>query len=383
MTRPLSPAPLAGLLALLLAGPLRAQAPDPKPPAPAEGDRDGTKVEVELPGGTLEVAAIDLVRAGVQTVGGMLVVDSQIDPIHIKLSLTSVDGPVTLTWGAIKSILDFYDIVIVESRPTPDASFLIRVHHRRNINQKEGPPWRVVDGKAVPGWDELVTALFRIEHGAGNSIFASVRGLLTRDTNRLGNILYVPGSEVIIIVDLASKVRYYADVIAGLDIPTPLAGVTHTFKLRVADPNAIANALWRLLGPPIAANGETPATAPAAPQLGLGPAPAPLRVVADLRTGQVLFTGSEAALAEARRIVAALDVEDVARDVVLRVYPIEADDVRVVRSFVERALVSMANVAGVQRPEVFEGPTPKSLAVVARAADLPRVEEAIKAAQGK
>ncbi|MCW8137834.1 MAG: hypothetical protein KIT58_02920 [Planctomycetota bacterium] len=41
----------------------------------------------------------------------------------------------------------------------------------------------------MPDYDELVTAVFQVKHGAGNSIFATVRGLLTRDTNRIGNIL--------------------------------------------------------------------------------------------------------------------------------------------------------------------------------------------------
>jgi hypothetical protein len=375
MMRPLSPAPLAGLLALLLAGPLQAQAPERAPPAPP--GRDATKVEVQLPGDALEVPASDLVRAGAQAVGGMLAVDPQIEPIRLKLTVSTPGGPVILTWGAIKALLDFHDIVVVESRPTPDSPFIIRVHHRRNINQKEGPPWRVVDGKALPDWDELVTVLFRVQHGAGNSIFATVRGLLTRDTNRIGNILYVQGSEIIIIVDLASKVRYYAEVIAGLDVPSPPAGVGHTFKLRSADPNVVASALQRLLAPQTVASGETVTVT--ASQLS---APA-LRVVADSRTGQVVITGNPAAIEEAQRIVAALDVADVARDVVLRVYPVEVEDVRAVRAFVERALSSMASFTATQRPDVFEGPTPKTLAVVARAADLPRVEEAIKAATGK
>ncbi len=377
MTRPLSPAPLAGLLTLLLAGPLQAQDTERKPPAPlapAEASRDATKVEVELPAGSLDVSAIDLIRAGVQAVGGVLAVDSQTESIQLRLGLASSGGAVTLTWGAIKMLLDFHDIVVVESRPTADSPFVVRVHHRRNFNQKEGPPWRVVPADAVPGHDELVTTLFRIQHGAGNNIFATVRGLLTRDTNRIGNILYVPGSEIIIVVDLAPKVRYYADVIAGLDVPNPSPVPSRAFKLLTADPQAVAHILGRLLGPPVAANGETPSPA----QLG---AP-PLRVVADLRTGQVLVSGSEGALVEAARIVASLDV-DAAKDFALRVYPVEVEDVHAARSFVERSLQAMANLSGTQRPEVFEGPSPKTLAVVARAADLPRVEEAIKAATGK
>lgn len=381
MTRPVSPRPLVGLLVLLLAGPLQAQDPQrkpPAPPAPAGASRDDTKVEVELPAGPLEVSAIDLIRAGAQAVGGVLTVDPQTESVRLRLGLAAAGGPVTLTWGAIKTLLDFHDIVIVESQPTPDSPFVIRVHHRRNINQKEGPPWRVVPADAIPGHDELVTALFRIQHGAGNNIFGTVRGLLTRDCNRIGNILYVAGSEVIIVVDLAPKVRYYADVIAGLDVPNPSPVPCRAFKLLNADPQAVASAIGRLLGPAVAAAGEAPSPA----QLG---AP-PVRVVADLRTGQVLVSGSEGALVECERIVAALDVKDAGRDLVLRVYPIETDDPTVVataRQFVARALQAMTNVGGSQRPEVFEGPTPRSLAVVARAADLPRVEEAIKAALGK
>jgi type II secretory pathway component GspD/PulD (secretin) len=200
-------AALAGLAVALVTGSARAQEPP----------RDDATANVELAVNTPINAEQILTQWG-KHFGALVITDPQIQPIQIKF-LTPVNTP--MTWGAMKAIFDFHDIVIVESQPAPGGPFVIRAHHRRNINQKEGPPWRYVPGEQVPNYDELVTAVFQVKNGAGNSIFATVRGLITRDTNRIGNILYVQGPEVIIIVDLASKVRYYARVVEALDVAGP------------------------------------------------------------------------------------------------------------------------------------------------------------------
>src|SRR5205814_4459164 len=94
-------------------------------------------------------------------------------------------------------------------------------HLRRNIPAKLGPPFPVVDDKTLPPREELLTALVQVTNGAGNDIFATVRGLLVRDVNRIGNILYVRGPEVIIIVDYSANVEYYLKIIRALDVQAP------------------------------------------------------------------------------------------------------------------------------------------------------------------
>lgn len=108
------------------------------------------------------------------------------------------------------------DVVLVE------VGGVLQAHHRRNINARLAVPWELVDGLAPDG-DRPVTAVVPIRHGSGSSIFAVLRGLLVRDLNRIANILYVAGPEVIIVTDLAANVRHYQQVIATLDRPPPFA----------------------------------------------------------------------------------------------------------------------------------------------------------------
>ena len=156
------------------------------------------------------VGAAELVERYAKQTGRLVSVDRQVEQVQIELA-----EPGRISREALLGLLDFHDVVLVE-----DAT-LVRAHHRRNVAQKEGPPWLplVRGDQPLPDHERLMTAVIPIRHGAGNSIFATVRGLLTRDTNRIGNILYVPGSEVVIIVDLTSKVAYYREVIAALDQP--------------------------------------------------------------------------------------------------------------------------------------------------------------------
>jgi hypothetical protein len=184
----------ATLAVALLCLPARAQEGAP---------RDAFVIEVEEG----EVGASDLARRWAERTGKVLTLDPQVDGVRIKF-----DAAARLDLDTLRQVLDMHDVVGVER----DGN--LQVHHRRNLNQKVGPPWEFVEGQA-PDDDRLITCVTRIQHGAGNSIFATVRGLLTRDTNRIGNILYVQGPEVIIIVDLARNVRFYQQVITALDLP--------------------------------------------------------------------------------------------------------------------------------------------------------------------
>lgn len=171
---------------------------------------------VERPEATLRVeagesAVSDLLQRWADARGKVLQLDPQLAQLRLRFG---ADAALDAT--SFRHILDFHDVVLLERGDVLEA------HHRRNLSQKGGPPWQHVEGLA-PRTDELVTCVVPIEHGAGSSIFATVRGLLTRDANRIGNILYVQGPEVIILVDLGHNVRYYQEVIAALDRPPPLA----------------------------------------------------------------------------------------------------------------------------------------------------------------
>lgn len=162
-----------------------------------------------------EVGAAELALRWAERVGKVPSIDPQVEGVRIRFHAAA-----RLDLATLRELFDMYDVVPVERAGN------LQFHHRRNINQKCGPPWDYVEG-AAPDDDRLITCVTRIHHGAGNSIFATIRGLLTRDTNRIGNILYVQGPEVIIIVDMASKVRYYQQVIEAMDRAAP------TYRTRV------------------------------------------------------------------------------------------------------------------------------------------------------
>ncbi len=171
---------------------------------------------VERPDGALHVEAGELpveqlVQRWARAQGKVLQLDPQLVDERVRFSADA-----DLDAETLRHVLDMHDVVLVE------RDGVLQAHHRRNLSQKVAPPWDYVEGLA-PRSDRVVTCVVPIRHGAGNSIFATVRGLLTRDTNRIGNILYVPGPEVIILLDLGHNVRYYQEVIAALDRPSPLA----------------------------------------------------------------------------------------------------------------------------------------------------------------
>lgn len=204
---------------------------------------------VERPDGALHVEAGELsieqlVQGWARAQGKVLQLDPQLVDDRIRFSADA-----DLDAETLRHVLDMHDVVLVE------RDGVLQAHHRRNLSQKVAPPWDYVEGLA-PRSDRVVTCVVPIRHGAGSSIFATVRGLLTRDTNRIGNILYVPGPEVIILLDLGHNVRYYQEVIAALDRPSPLASrrvrvsvheVDHAWWSKVRDerpsPAALARAV--------------------------------------------------------------------------------------------------------------------------------------------
>lgn len=167
---------------------------------------DGPRLHVEAG----EVEATAVIERWAALTGKVVTIDPQVQPIRLEFT-----APAAIDASTLRHVLDAHDVVLVE------RDGMLQAHHRRNLNQKVGPPWDLVEGLA-PDDLRLVTCVVQVRHGAGNSIFATIRGMLTRDTNRIGNILYVQGPEVIIIVDLAPSVRYYQEIISKLDQPPPV-----------------------------------------------------------------------------------------------------------------------------------------------------------------
>jgi general secretion pathway protein D len=184
---------------------------------------------------------------------------------------------------------------------------VIRAHHRRNLATKEPPPWRYVESADVPDHDELVTAVFQIKNGTGNNIFATLRGFGARDMNRVGNMLYVPGPEIIIVVDLASKVRYYGRLIEALDSPGPRKEMK-VFQIVNAPVQELANVLTTVLqtlggGSTGAQPGQVVVAAGAPGQAGM-----PATVIADPRSNKLIVAAFPIDIPLVQRVIEEIDV---------------------------------------------------------------------------
>lgn len=204
-------------LAAGLALPTAARAQERGAPPRAVRQAPDNDLTLETAGpGRQEVLVGDLLEQWSVALDAHLFVDSQVSSTRVRV-------PASITWGETKALLEAYDVVVVEGWQG-GHTWSVRAHQRRNLYQKEATP-RVVAPDAIPLQNELVSVTFHVQHGQGNTIFATLRGLLSRDPNRLGNILYLPGPDAIVIVDLAPRVRHYAEVLATLDVP--LASFAH------------------------------------------------------------------------------------------------------------------------------------------------------------
>lgn len=187
----------------LAAAPLLAQEapPQPAPAAPT------------VRAGEMTVQALAELWAG--ATGSQVTVDPQAGMVTIRFATETV-----LEREVLRSVLGFNDVVLTE-----EAGGRFQLHHRRNLAQRLPVASPVIKDRAPEG-DQLVTWVAYVRHGAGNAIFATLRGFMARDTNRIGNALYVPGPEALVIADLAPQLRYYQELVAQLDVPRPSTALT-------------------------------------------------------------------------------------------------------------------------------------------------------------
>lgn len=168
-------------------------------------------VPVAPPG---DVSVQELIERWANETGASVVVDPQAAQIRLHFaSETRLDREV------LRSILSFHDVVLLE-----EEGKRFQVHHRRNMAQRVPIATPVTSGSEAPPpeGDRMVTWVHYVRHGAANSIFASLRALLVRDMNRVGNIVYVPGPEALVFVDLAPQLTYYREVVERLDVAPPV-----------------------------------------------------------------------------------------------------------------------------------------------------------------
>jgi len=235
-----------------------------------------------------------------------------VDPQMAGVKIKFLQADIKLTWGIAKQILGFYEIVLEEKNV--NGHWLMFAHMRRNVPAKVGPPFPVESikdeediKKKLPPREEVVTAVIQVKNGAGNDIFSTVRGFLVRDINRLGNILYVRGPEVIIIVDYASNVEYYLKIIKALDVQAH-GQETRVIQVKFALAQDIVKVVQQLLRPQ-GGPGQPGAPPPGVPVGAPGGASLlPPQIIGDDRTNKIIVQAYDYQFQAIDQILTELDV---------------------------------------------------------------------------
>lgn len=179
-------------------------------PTYAQDSKLDAPLEVEVPAGEGAVEVGDLVRAWARQTGRRAFVTRQVANLKVRLGV----GGHTLTRTQLSEALRDHEVLLVE---TPER--VRAMHHRSAQSRIQLSAGKIyTQDQALPTYNTPVTLVYQVKSGAGSTMFANLRGLMSRDSLRLGNVLYIQGPERIVITDLAPKVAYYREVMRKLDV---------------------------------------------------------------------------------------------------------------------------------------------------------------------
>lgn len=312
---------------------------------------DDAKIDLKVPE-TAELQVPALLETVATKFEAILVLAPSVTGLRVKFANRA---NVPLTWGTIKKILRFNDVVVHESQPSgPGGPWMLQAMGAREVQTKSGGPTRFVPGTSLPDHDEVVTAVFQVENGAGSAIYANLRGILARDPTRGGNILYIQGPELLIITDATSNVRYYNRLIQALDVAGPRKKL-ESFPIKYAEASQLATVITTLLqslgGSGIGGGGGG---APR-PTGGAGAAGTQPQVIADDRTNKLLVAAFPLDFPLVRTIIRELDIKAGVQTGRYHVYKCKDSDSEDLQEKIQQLLTGQAPIgraggAGGARP---------------------------------
>lgn len=145
-----------------------------------------------------------------------IVVDPAMPATRIRAPL----GGTEIDYGELVSLLCTYDVQLVEEWGSGPR--LVHAMMMRNVPLAFGSrPAGVVPLErldAIPA-TAYISVTLPVAHADPNAVFAAIRGCMSRDQRRLGNVLYLAGSNSVIVSDLASNVRFYRDLVREIEEP--------------------------------------------------------------------------------------------------------------------------------------------------------------------
>jgi general secretion pathway protein D len=265
---------------------------------------DDAQINLRVPE-TAELQVPALLETVATKFEAILVLSPSVTGLKVKFANRA---NVPLTWGTIKKILRFNDVIVHESQPSgPGGPWMLQAMGAREVQTKSGGPTRFVSGKQLPDHDEVVTAVFQIQNGAASAIYANLRGILARDPTRGGNILYIMGPELLIITDATSNVRYYGRLITALDVAGPRKSLK-VFPIKFAEASQLATVVTTLLQSLSGSGVGSPAGGRPVPTAGGGGGNQP-QVIADERTNKLLVVAFSLDFPLVMRVINELDVK--------------------------------------------------------------------------
>ena len=188
--------------------------------APTLAQERGDQLSVQGPEASVQAIA----QAWADLIQARLVIDPQVTNVRLKVQ------PGVSWWSRAEAAeaLRFHDVIVVERGP------VLQFVHARNLSSKCAPPFPVYRPEDLLPANEVLTVIVKIRHGAASSIFANLRGVMSRDPTRVGNLLYVAEESQLIVTDLGAKVRYYLDLIERLDVaPRRVPAALEVYELPV------------------------------------------------------------------------------------------------------------------------------------------------------
>ena len=288
---------LLAITSILVLSPGNVMAQGGAPPEPAQvRESSDEKIILRVKKGE-EIEVEELLKDMGVRLGQLVIPDKQLRGVKIKF-LNNFD----VTWDMLRFVLEMNDVKIIE-RQVESGETVMVAQLQRNLPSmlSQTPrfvPTEEVEAKGIPDTQEIITAIIQVQNGAGNDIFSALRGLVTRDRDRIGNILYIRGPEVIIIVDVAPKVRYYYQVIRSLDLPAPGQNI-RVKQIVYAGADDIANTVNAVLR-----GGTSKATQP-----GIAAGQAQPQVISDPRTNQLLIQAFSHEFTDIEELIASLDIK--------------------------------------------------------------------------
>lgn len=302
---------------------------------------DDAKIDLRVPE-TAELQVPALLETVATKFEAILVLAPSVTGLRVKFANRA---NVPLTWGTIKKILRFNDVVVHESQPSgPGGPWMLQAMGAREVQTKSGGPTRFVPGTALPDHDEVVTAVFQIENGAGSAIYANLRGILARDPTRGGNILYIQGPELLIITDATSNVRYYNRLIQALDVAGPRKKL-RPFPIKYAEASQLATVITTLLQSLSGTGAGGGGGARPVPTGGGGAGGSQPQVIADERTNKLLVAAFPLDFPLVENIIRELDIKTGQQSGRYHVYKCKDSDSEDLQQKIQQLLTGQAPAA--------------------------------------